>query len=185
MLKLSSISLVLCSILLAGCVSAPKVSDPSGVDISVVRLTSDQALMSFGAAPTDANPYRTPGGMMMGYPHELIVLRFTVVAAKKAQISIDGITATGSDGSDVAKYYYIDDYTNYVTSWQGDLAVKKAQVVQDTYLPGDHFQAWLGHHTYYAVLVGKNPIPRPYQAKVSISVDDGTPRIFTFDVAGK
>jgi len=167
---------------LAGCASSPKVSDPSGVDISVEKLTPGQALMSFGSLPRDPNPYRTQGGAIMGFPNELIVLRFTIVAAQKAMVTINSITALDSKGTSVAKYYYIDEYSSYIGTWQSAVTAQMVQKVQDTYVPGDSFTVLPGHHTYYAVLLGKNPIPRPFQVSVDASADDGQSRVFSFDV---
>jgi hypothetical protein len=166
-------------IILGGCASAPRVSDPSGVDISVVRLTLDQAMMlSFTDGP---NPYQAPGGLI-SHPDEFVVLRFVVVAAQKAEVSVDSITALNPDGGRVAKYVYIDGLSDYINSWNAFTRAQSIQVVQNTYLPGDHFQVGPGHHTYYAVLIGKNPIPRPFTVEADVSVDDGQPRNFSFNV---
>jgi hypothetical protein len=166
-------------ITLGGCASAPKVNDPSGVDVSVLRLSPDQAMMlSFVDGP---NPYQVPGGVFT-HPHEYIVLRFEVVAARKGQVSINSIVALGPDDASVARYDYLDDFCGYIASWNSPTVGPSIQVVKNTYLPGDSFTATLGHRTYYAVLIGKNPIPRPFQVKVDVSVDNGDPRIFTFDV---
>jgi hypothetical protein len=167
-------------IALGGCAGAPKISDPSGVDIKVTFLPLEQAAMlSFVDGP---NPYQTPGGLFT-HPNDYIVLRFDVQASRKGQVSVNGATALGPDGASVARFDYIDDFCSYIAGWNSPSAGPMIQVVKNTYLPSDSFTASLGHRSYYAVLIGKTPLPKPYQVRVDVSVDNGESRIFSFDVA--
>jgi hypothetical protein len=170
-------------IALAGCMSAPKVVDPAGVDISVVKLTRDQAVMSYGGGSLkEPNPYRMPGGILMGQPHELIVLRFSMVASRNAQVFVNSITARTADGASVARYDELDEYAAYISGWKSPLTERNVQIVRDSYIPGSSFKIRPGRHTYYAVLIGKNPIPRPFKVSVDIYVDEGNSRFFDIDV---
>jgi hypothetical protein len=184
-MKSSVVATLFALLVLVCCASAPRIIDPSGVDVSVSRLTPDQALMSFSATPADPNPYRTPGGLLMGYPNELVVLRFDISAATQSPVAINAITATGNDDSRVARYFYIDEYAKYIAGWQLPVSVRNGEIVKETYLPGDRFVVRQGKRSYYAVLVGKNPIPRPFQVRVDLCAGNDQSRIFTFDITGK
>ena len=176
--------IVLVALAFTACMSAPKVADPSGVDIDVVCLTPVQALMAFGSTTDEVNPYRTPGGVIIS-PHEFVVLRFAITASRKAEISINDITASNPDGDSVAHFNEPEQFITYIGGWKSPVTAKNVQIVRDTYIPGTAFTSRTGRHSYYAVLIGKNPIPRPFQVKVDISVDNGESRFYTFDVVKK
>ncbi len=179
-----SVLLAFVAIAFGACMSAPKVTDPSGVDVDVMCLTPTQAIMTFGSAPNEPNPYRTPGGVIIS-PHELVVLRITIAAAHKAAISINDITASNPDGDSVAHFNEPEQFIAYIDGWKSPITAQNVQIVRNTYIPGTNFTSRTGRHSYYAVLIGKNPIPRPFQVKVDISVDNGDSRFFTFDVVKK
>jgi len=169
--------------LIVGCAGVPKVTDPSGVDINVVSLTEREVLGRFGMT-TDGNPYVAPGAAVMGTPGEYIVLRFDISASHEGIFHLNRIDALGPDSKPVATAFERDGFASYAPKWTDDesLAKKLSVNVERTYLPGYDFPIRPGRRTYYAVLAGKRPLPRPFVVTVSVSIDSGTARDFAFQV---
>jgi len=125
-----------------------------------------------------------PGGLLMGYPHEFVVLKIAINAISQTDIMVDQIAAIGTDGKPVARYYDLPEFCDYLSGWASlsKILPQNLEIAKDTYLPGPDFQTRKGQRTYYAVLIGKNPLPRPFTIKVSLGFNNAPERQFSIDV---
>jgi len=170
---------------LSGCAGVPKVVDPSGVDLSLSRLTERQMLALYGAGTDDdPNPYVTPGSLLSSSDAEYIVLRLDVVAARRALISLNEVTARDDSGKQLATLYTWPDFKAWLKSWSMDDKVLNIEYVkaESSYIPGMDFQVGVGRRSYYLVLIGKRPIPKPCTVLGSFSIDSDTTKNFTVEV---
>ena len=104
------------SLMLGSCASVPKVTDESGVDISVERLTEIQAASSFGGSPDKPNPYRTPGGLLMGKPNEFVVCKVKVNAVRDATVFLVKAEAVDLSGTSVATFEDMPSFIDYTNA---------------------------------------------------------------------
>jgi len=170
---------------LSSCVSAPRVSDPSGVDINVALVPENYLLQMYGSGPNDGNPYRTPGSMITGKPHEFVRLGITIASTRKATIYVDGIVAKNAAGEEGARFYPKSEFSDYTAQWSNKMRARAQEIIQDTYVPDSGFVVSPGKVTYYAVLIGKKELPRPLTVTASVGVDTDSPRQLVVEVAEK
>ena len=180
-MKSSALFTLVGVLLLAGCAGLPKTKDLSGVDVGVALVSQREALGTFGTR-MDANPYLAPGGGIMGHAAEYVVVRFDIAAARDATFHVNEISAKAPNGASVAQLFAEDDFASYVARWTDDesLAKKLSVNVQRTYLPGYDFSISPGRRTYYVVLAGAKPLPRPFAVMVNVAIDSDAARVFTF-----
>jgi hypothetical protein len=143
----------------SGCTSLPPPAEPK----ATVGLLgpSEVASPRFGAL-SESNPYlaRTP---LIGKPkEEFIVLQIDIALPANTQVSV-AASALSGDGHIAAEVMSAEKLVTYGAAWINNLADSKTRErrIRSTYLPAQMFDAKAGTSTYYLVLMGKYPIPRP------------------------
>ena len=168
----------LISLILAGCASVPKVSNPSGVDVSLRALSEVQVEQRFGSID-GYDPYITPSTIVNANPDQYIVVELTIAAAKEARISVFSLVAKDADGRKFAHFFQWDDFAAYLDGWKEDAHAGQmltAKAARD-YLRNTDFDMKPGRRSYMAVLIGKKPLPKDFTIEVMYGVDDATSSI--------
>ena len=170
---------------LAACSTIPKVTDPSGVDISVTQLSSSQIHSYYGINVSgDLNPFVPPGGFLSRQSLDYIVLRITVAAARPAEITLERATAVDAAGAQVAKLYTWPEFQSLL-----ERSYSSGRDYQQVY--GRARNAYMetfdqtikpGRYSYEVVLVGKHPMPLPVKISVDIVEATSGARTFNLDV---
>ncbi|HUX11625.1 MAG TPA: hypothetical protein VMW87_01280, partial [Spirochaetia bacterium] len=105
-------------VLLAGCASIPKVSDPSGVEISVTRMSDSQVRTRFGTgAAGDLNPFVPFGGLLTPQTADYVVLDVTIRAARKANLTFYRASAVDNTGKVVGDLYRWEQFKKLIKDW--------------------------------------------------------------------
>jgi hypothetical protein len=173
----------LAGLVLAGCSTLPKVSDPSGVDVSVAGLTDQKVMIYYGqGGPDDLDPYIPANPLLSGSHDALVVLRIELASIRKGFVTLDDARATDASGTVVARLYSKRDFLDLLGRQSTDEQVltQLNVKVERTYFPDGGVEIGPGSRRYAVVLVGKSPLPTPLTVTAQISVDKGAPRDFQF-----
>ncbi len=171
-------------LILAGCATVPKVTDPSGVDISVKAMNLYSVRTYYGTNATgDYNPFIPFGGLITRQDKDYVVLRIHIAAARDAVVSVNRILAEDASGARVAEWYTWPRFKRYIESWQygGRQQQQLVDRAMRAYLPSNTVKVGPGTRNYVVVLIGNRPMPSPVTVVANISVDGGAPRIFRFE----
>lgn len=169
---------------LAGCSTIPKISSPSGVDVSVVPLTTVQVRTYYGTnAQGDPNPFIPPGGLLTRQTQDYVVVRIEIAAAKEAEITVGGMTAEDAAGKVVAEAFSWEQFKANLQSWYqpGRDSQIRYNRARNAYLPGKVMQLKPGRWDYIVVLVGKHPMPHPVAVKIAVAVNAAQPKTYEFE----
>jgi hypothetical protein len=171
--------------LLAGCSSSPKANPDAKPEVQV-RLAPDRDLAHHGVAFSD-DPFNLPYqvfSQMLGSKKEFVVMAIDLVLPESSHLVIDG-DIVDANGQAVAKLYTTEDMQAF---WKASLSsdeptlATRLRTIDRYYAPSLDFTARKGHREYYVACVGTSPIPRPSTAEIFITLGDGAPQSFYFDL---
>jgi hypothetical protein len=157
----------------AACASTPPVvKDPSGVDISLAQLTPGDIRIRYPGTNNVPSPYLDPQGNFNAKKFAFIVIDIGMTADRKAVVSLDSLVATGPDGSQIARFYDIGEYSDVMAGWQTDQGATRLirAAIARSYLPSLDVPVHPGYQHYIAVLVSKYPVPLPYTVNATVNV---------------
>jgi hypothetical protein len=170
-MKASHVCIIGCASLvllfaLVGCASSPPITSSS----ASLSFASPQELRASYGYNYLTNPYLEPVSLLRGKKNEFIVLKIDLELAVPARVKFYA-SALSPDGKEVAELKNIELFQLY---WdmqaEGEGSGRRAPNLQRSYLPGFEFTARKGRNTYYAVLIGANPIPRPATVSAELNV---------------
>jgi hypothetical protein len=155
----------------------------SGEPEVLCTMLTSWDLGSYGANSA-TNPFLAPSGLIEGTPDEFVALDIALSLPDSATLSIDAaVRRAGENGEIVARLYSLQDMRKYWRAW-GDPSAQTSRTRLDTlerwYAPSSQFVAHKGRSEYVIVLVGKNPLPRPASATVSIALNGKVGGTFEF-----
>jgi len=171
--------------LFAGCSSSPKVNPDAKPEVHV-RLAPDRDLARYGVTASD-DPFYPPVQLfsrIVGNQKEFVAIVIDLVLPEASRVSIEGNIAD-TNGDIVARLYGINEITEF---WKASLPggeptlAGRIQAINRYYAPSLNFTARKGHREYYVACVGTSPIPRPSTAELFITLGDGAPKSFYFDL---
>jgi hypothetical protein len=171
------------ALVLAGCSTLPKVTDISGVDVSVTGLTDQQVMIHYGqGGPFEPDPYIHGNQILSGDNRAYVIVRIELPSIRRAFVTLDGVQAVDSNGTVVASLYSKREFLDLLRTQGTDeqLLTQLHIKIERTYFPDGGAQIDPGSRSYAVVLVGKAPLPVPLTVSARISVDGGTPRAFNF-----
>jgi hypothetical protein len=175
---------------LLSCSSVPSAKPNTEPEIKV-RLAPVSDILRHGVG-NDGDPFSVPMKLMNAFDAgrpEFVVLAIDLTLPQAMHIAIDADVKSES-GDIVAQLYSKEElrafWKNYLAS-DDPFLVKRLQTIDWYYAPSSDFQAKRGHKEYYVVCAGKGSVPRPAEAEIFITLDDGAPQSFYFPlpVAGK
>ena len=100
--------------------------------------------------------------MFRGKANEFVVLRLDLDLPAATQVSMAG-SVENEAGQIIARAMSIEDMKAFWEMWQASDAdsSRRMATLQRSYAPGDTFAAKAGRKSYYLVISGKYPLPRP------------------------
>ncbi len=155
-----------------GCASTPQ-ADPNAPPEVKVRLVPERDLARHGVSFTE-DPLVVPL-QFLSVKQEFVVVSIYLSLPRATRVTIDA-DVKAENGDIVAKLYSLDEMRDFWSnrSHTNDPALpRRLQVLDKWYAPSFNFTARKGHREYYVVCVGKNPIHRPSDAEVFVSLDEG------------
>jgi len=173
---------------LSSCSTIPKVTDPSGVDVSVTQMTPGEISASYGFDTGDTgdniNPYLARTGYLTRQTLDFIVLQLKITAAVPAKVYLYRWSARGPSGNEVAALYSRDALRTQIDAWnQPGRGLQQANdTIRRSYLPSTTIEIGPGRRTYVLVFAGKHPMPLPATVVVDLSVNSGKGRSFLLTV---
>jgi len=172
---------------LAGCATVPKVTSPTGVDVSVSQMSPSTIRSYYGIGVSgDLNPFIPAGGMLHKQKQDFIVLRISVASLRDADVTLDRATARDAQGNDVADLYTWRQFEALLKHdyFQGRDYQQVYSRARNAYMNPFDVSVRPGRSTYVVVLVGKHPLPFPVSVKVDVTVGLNDLRTFTLAVTG-
>lgn len=181
--RLPGLLLIGLSLILLGCVTIPKVTSPSGVDISVSAMSISQLKRNYGIDVSgDLNPFIPRSGVLTRQRNDFVVLKIDIAANRKAEVSLDDAVARDASGTVVAKLYTWSQFQGMLK--QEYTAGRDYQQVynraHNAYLYSLQTEISPGRTSELVVLVGKHPLPKSVEVLVQMTVASGQPRYFKF-----
>ncbi len=141
------------------CETSPDIMTPS----FSVTLESEASLKnSLLGAYWSENPYLEPSGIFTGMKNEFVVLRMNIELPVATDVDFTAYVQD-SAGKIVAEYKDLDSMRFFWSNWMTDQERnnQRSVTLTQTYAPRQVFTARKGTRSYYIVLMGKNPLPRP------------------------
>jgi len=169
------------ALVVIGCQTVPKVSDPSGVDVTVTGLTDQKVMIYYGqGAPFEPDPYIPPSLLLSGHTDAYVVVRIEVASIRKALITLDDAQAMDATGTVVAHLLRKADFLDLLRRQGADeqLLGQLDLKVERTYFPDAGWQTSPGKRAFAAVLVATAPLKPPLTVNAQLTVDGGAPRAF-------
>jgi hypothetical protein len=170
----------LAALFLAGCATLPKVSDPSGIDVSVTGLSDQKVMIYYGqGGPNQPDPYIASYQLLGGSNDAYVVIRIELASLRKASVTLNDAVATDSSGNVVARLSSKRGFLGLLRQKSADeqLQTQLGVIVERTYFPDGGVEIGPGTRSYAAVLVGKPQLPTPLTVTGRMTVEDA-PRSF-------
>jgi hypothetical protein len=154
--------------LASSCASSPSVTVPE----ASVRFVSVPELKSAFGYSFDINPYLEPSSLIRGKLSEFIVLRVDLSLPKPTKVSAVA-QLVGQDGNTLESSASLDKMTFFWSMWETSdtEAGKRLTSLERSYVPAPEFTARAGKSSYYLVIVGKYPFPRPAKVFATVLVE--------------
>jgi hypothetical protein len=169
----------------AGCAGAPEGASGSGPAVTC-RLLPKTDIWSYGSTWA-SNPFLAPSALIKGTPDEFAVFRIVLTLPEAGRVGIQG-SVQDAAGNTVARLFDLDEMRRYWSDW-GDSTDRSSRdrlgMLEQWYVPSLDFAAHKGRSQLVFVMMGKNPLPRPATAMVSISLNNVELGTFTFDLPAK
>jgi hypothetical protein len=166
---------------LAGCATTPDARTIAEAVPSVnVRLAPRHDIARHGIGASD-DPLEAPMALLH-QRDEFVPFVVELELPRAVSVSIDG-AVRDPDGAEAARLYGPDELRDY---WKARLSSTNRSLprllsaIDRHYVPKLDFNARRGRWEYYVMCIGKAPIPRPSTARISVTIDGGEPREFTF-----
>jgi len=161
----------------AGCTSSPATAAPP---VACVVLSASQIVM-YGPSRA-VNPFFPRASAVRKAADEFVVLQLNLSLSEPARIALAG-AVRDTAGNDAARLQSLSQMQEY-WSFGEDVDDREARARMDTltryYSPALQFVQRRGRSEYIVVLLGKNPLPRPATAVLSVSLNGAEPQSFTF-----
>jgi hypothetical protein len=164
---------------LLSCASSPKM-DPNALPEIQVRLAPERDLAHRGVSFT-VDPL-VPPLRLFEKSDEFVSFAIEIRSPKPIHVAFDG-DVKSENGELVARLYTADELRDYwkARTTRGDKNLNgRLEVINRYYAPSLSFDVRSGNHEYYLVCVGKNPLPRPAEAELFVSIGDEAPQSFFF-----
>ncbi len=171
--------LLLASLLVQSCTTiSERPSGAPSLDALSVRIaTNDELSASASIMPS---PYEPPDGLFVKSDQGFVVLVIEVTGASGAnQVELTGMRTQEKGISFQTRDAFIAWWKNRNIYEGSDHAWER--YIRQTYLPPGNFRLSRGDSTYFAVLMGKRPIPKPLSIEARFKVD-GQERIFNISM---
>ena len=182
----TSIIFSLLIFILMSCVSNRAKNESVSQALSIKKIEHNEIL---NIAPLIVNPYIEPASIIRGKLYEFMIIQLDITLPTEENISVIGELKLMSDNKTVANPYYreqfIEFYNNqfqHDTYAENKYNTKMLNIISDTCLPSSNFTQKPGAKRYYLPFIGKNPIPRPSQIYVQVTVGNSEPVIYTVDL---
>lgn len=181
--RLILLPLLALSLTLFGCVTVPKITSPSGVDISVSAMPMSELKSYYGIGVSgDLNPFIPRSGVLTQQRYDYIVLKIEIAANRNAEVALDYAVARDAAGSTVARLYTWSQFRDLLK--QEFTAGRDYQQVYDkarnAYLYNAQTKVSPGRTSDIVVLVGKHPLPDTVEVLAQLTIGSGQPRTFRF-----
>lgn len=148
-----------------------------------ISAGDSQSLLQFGK-DYSTNPFLEPRSLLRGKLNEFYIIRIHFNLQEESRVSILA-EMSSKDGSSVASPYYRDYLKEY---WEiyaergaasANMAASTKRNVIDNYVPvSSVFIQKAGQTDLYLPMIGPNPIPRPANIYIQVSVNRGEPVLF-------
>lgn len=170
------------AILFQSCNSSPAyVKDSPELIISNIK---EQELMKL-ASDSLVNPYIEPRTLIRGKLNEFYVVRLDFNLVKNSKVNILANMYSSRDKKPTAYLYeedkfiaYWEAYLNHDTVDDNVIFTKKMNIINATCFPSFTFMQKAGKSIIYLPFIGKNPIPRPTEIFVQVSIEGKEPYTF-------
>lgn len=165
-----SVAFLLAPVALAlavSCAGAPAARGPSA-SLVVPDLAEIKAAYGYDFA---LNPYLEPSTTIRGKLTEFVVLRVDLELASPAAVTVDA-RLVAADGTVIAEMMDRERMKLFWSFWEGkdSEVAMRLTTIDRSYIPGPVFTAKAGKRSYYIVLSGKYPFPRPAAIEGILSV---------------
>lgn len=148
-----------------------------------ISVANPQALYKFGK-DSSTNPFMEPSSLLRGKFNEFYVIAIQLNLPKESRISIIA-EMSANDGSVPASPYYREYLKEYwelyaerASTSDNVAAASKRNLIDNNVPASAIFKQAAGQTTLYLPFIGPNPIHRPANVYVQVSIDRGEPIIF-------
>ena len=162
----------------SGCTTGPATA--AAPPVACVLLSASQ-IGQYGLSRA-VNPFFPRASLVRKAADEFVVLQLNLSLSEPTRIAIGG-AVRDTAGNEVARLQSLSQMQEY---WRfgEDVSDRDARSRMDSltryYAPALQFAPRRGRHEYIVVLLGKNPLPRPATAVLSVSLNDAESQSFTF-----
>lgn len=154
-----------------GCTTVAKDLPSREPSVDAVLVSSAELRAKFGRTFAE-NPYMPAVPFFSRSREEFVVVRLDLYVPDNMTLSVTA-RVRSPDDVDLAKQEDLDGMRSYWDLYRGTDArqvQKRLSALQRSYLPSNPFELRAGSRTYYLVLSGKNPIPRPAIVNVLVAL---------------
>ena len=163
-----------------GCATSPD-AQLTGPEVTL-RLAPERDLARQGV-PFSFDPFLAPADSLHS-SDEFVTVVVDLALPAAARVSISG-SVQGSEGVDLARMYTKAQLRAYWLAHGRERdpdMVKRLDYLDRFYAPDLDFYAHKGRSQFYVVMIGKWSIPRPAKAMLTVSLGNGDPQQFEFDL---
>jgi hypothetical protein len=141
--------------------------------VSLRLVSADEIIRSYGPSP-NSNPYLSPSSLVLGKPNEFVVMEVRFRAGMMGKAHFDAVLATA--GTTDAVLMTKEAMVDFWTLWQnGEQNMsRRFAIIESSYMRSQDFSL-VNAPRFWAVIRGKNPLPRPAEIKATISIDGKEP----------
>jgi hypothetical protein len=151
-----------------------------------IQVLDRNAVKSYFGPNPSTDPFIEPAGLLQGQKSEFVVIELRLNLVAKARVTLFA-TAETPDGATVAQLLDAEGMLAYWAGWPGlgghTGEESRGKKIDDYCIPSPSFIASKGASRYIAVLVGKNPLPRPATVRIHALVEGLEPQLLVLPLA--